>query len=542
MRKLPSGIAAANQSVQFGVEGALLSELAYEIVERRISDAQSLNKLKLEFCRKHHLDWMPRNSDILNALPSTLRQRYALNLRLKKVRSISGVNVIGVMSSPRACPHGRCVFCPMEKGFPMSYTSGEPAAMRGYQSGYDPYKQIMSRLEQLKAIGHEPSKVELVIQGGTFLAAPLDYQEHFVKRCLDAINGIDSNSLVEAKKISENGQVRNVGLTIETKPDWCKQSHVDRMLKFGVTRVELGVQVIDDEIYALTKRGHTVADVVDAFQIARDAGMKIVAHMMPGLPGSNFQKDLCSFRLLFEDPRFRPDMLKIYPTLVMRGTELYQWWERGLHRPFDTEQAVELIAQVKEMVPPWMRIMRVHREFPVQQIVAGVKKGNLRELALRRLAKRGKVCRCIRCREIGHRTLKEGIEVKPDRVRAVFREYLAAEGMEIFISFEDPEMDVLVGYLRLRLPSTKAHRPEVGTSTAIVRELHVYGQEVPVGRRYEGAWQHAGFGKRLLAEAESIAKERGMLKILVIAALGTKAYYKRLGYDYDGPYMAKSLN
>jgi elongator complex protein 3 len=524
------------------LEPSLLTELAIQVSELREADPDSLNRLKLEFCRKHHLNWMPRNSDILSALPDGFRESIVPSLRLKKVRSLSGVNVIGVMSSPRGCPHGRCVFCPVEKGFPMSYTSGEPAAMRGKQFDYDPFKQITSRLDQLRAIGHEPSKVELVIQGGTFLAAPMEYQEHFVKRCLDAVNGVDSATLDEAKKRAEISEARNVGLTIETKPDWCKESHVDQMLRFGATRVEIGVQVIDDNVYKLTNRGHAVSDVVEAFQVSRDAGFKIVAHMMPGLPGSDFQKDLKSFRLLFQDQRFRPDMLKIYPCLVMEGTELYNWWKSGGYQPYDTEQATELVAQVKEFVPPWVRIMRVHREFPVRLIIAGVKNGNLRELALKRLQDRGKRCRCIRCREVGHRTLKEQITVNPDRVRSMIQKYEASDGDEFFISVEDPEADTLIGYLRLRLPSSRAHRTEVDSSTAIIRELHIYGSEVPIGRRYRGAWQHSGFGRRLLEEAESQSRTQGVRKILVLSALGTKPYYERSGYSHVGPYMGKKLN
>lgn len=524
------------------LDSSLLSELASRVVDVGATDPDTLNRLKLEFCREHELSWMPRNSDILSVLPAQAREKYVPSLRLKKVRSISGVNVIGVMSSPRGCPHGRCVFCPMEKGFPMSYTSGEPAAMRGMQSGYDPHLQITSRLDQLRAIGHEPSKVELVIQGGTFLAAPSEYQEHFVKRCLDAITGFDSPNLEEAKARAEASVTRNVGLTIETKPDWCKQPHVDQMLRFGATRVEIGVQVIDDYVYQLTNRGHTVEDVVEAFRIAKDAGVKIVAHMMPGLPGSNFEKDLDSFRTLFNDPRFKPDMMKIYPCLVMEGTELYEWWKRGTYQAYDTEQAAELISKVKEFVPPWIRIMRVQREFPVQQIKAGPKKGNLRELAVARLKERGKRCRCIRCREVGHRTLKEQVEVRSEQVQLLTQEYEASEGKEIFISFEEPGADILVGYLRLRMPSEKAHRPEVDSRCAVVRELHVYGPEVPVGQRYEDAWQHSGYGRRLLAEAESTAKGLGADRILIMSALGTKAYYKRSGYEPVGPYVGKTLN
>jgi elongator complex protein 3 len=314
------------------------------------------------------------------------------------------------------------------------------------------------------------------------------------------------------------------------------------MLSFGATRVEIGVQVIDDYVYELTNRGHTVEDVVEAFLIAKDAGFKIVAHMMPGLPGSNFQKDLESFRILFQDSHFRPDMIKIYPCLVMEGTELYEWWKRGLYQPYDAEQAAELIAKVKEMVPPWIRIMRVQREFPVQQIQAGAKRGNLRELALMRLRENGKKCRCIRCREVGHKMLKENIKVQPDRIRLLVEEYDASGGEEFFISLEEPETDALMGYLRLRIPSENAHRHEVASSTGIIRELHVYGPEVPVGRRNGAAWQHTGFGRRLVAEAEAKAREQGARRMLIISALGTKGYYKRAGYDYVGPYMGKTLN
>ncbi|MGA3296817.1 MAG: tRNA uridine(34) 5-carboxymethylaminomethyl modification radical SAM/GNAT enzyme Elp3 [Candidatus Bathyarchaeia archaeon] len=518
----------------------LIAELVSQITERKISNQDSLNRLKLEFCKKHELSWMPKNSDILSVLSPAQKAQLAPRLQLKKVRSISGVNVIGVMSSPRGCPHGRCVFCPMEKGFPMSYTSGEPAAMRGIQFGYDPYKQINSRLDQLRAIGHEPSKVELVIQGGTFLAAPLEYQNTFVKRCFDALNHETSSTLEEAKNLAEISEIRNVGLTIETKPDWCKEEHVDQMLRFGATRVEIGVQLIDDEVYKLTNRGHDVADVVDSFQISKDAGLKVVAHMMPGLPGSDLDKDLQSFKLLFEDERFCPDMLKIYPCLVMEGTELYEWWKKGDYTPYDTEQAVELIARVKKFVPPWVRIMRVHREFPVQLIIAGVKKGNLRELALERLKSEGKNCRCIRCREVRHRALTQ--EFSLANLSSVKLEYRASGGIEVFLSKEDEDQDILVGYLRLRLPSPRAHRHEIDNQTAIVRELHIYGPEVPVGKKSLDAWQHKGLGQELLAEAEDMAKERGARKILVMSAIGTRAYYAKSGYNSEGPYMSKRLS
>ena len=519
-----------------------LADLISKLNQIEANDTVALNKMKLDFCKQHELRKMPRNSDILNMIPAAAKERLIGNLQLKKVRSISGVNVIGVMSSPHGCPHGRCVFCPMESGFPMSYVSGEPAAMRGFQNAYDPFAQITSRLNQLRAIGHSPSKVELVIQGGTFLAAPLDYQEKFVKRSLDAVNGIEAYSLDEAKSLAENATIRNVGLTIETKPDWCKKPHVDQLLRFGATRVEIGVQVLDDSVYELTNRGHTVQDVVESFQITKDAGLKIVAHMMPGLPGSTPEKDLESFRMLFEDERFRPDMVKIYPCLVVEGTALFEWWRKGKYSPYDTDQAVDLISKIKAIVPPWVRIMRVQREFPVKRIAAGPKSGNLRELAIKKLTLEGKRCRCIRCREVGHRTLKEKRSFDIERFLQVKRTYSASSGSELFISIEDPEADVLVGYLRLRFPSGEAHRSEIHEDSAIVRELHIYGPEVPVGQRSDNAWQHKGFGQKLLHEAEVQARSTGAKKMVVISALGTKSYYKRLGYSHDGPYMSKTLS
>jgi elongator complex protein 3 len=313
------------------------------------------------------------------------------------------------------------------------------------------------------------------------------------------------------------------------------------MLNFGCTRVEIGVQIIDDDVYKLTKRGHTVQDVVEAFQIARDAGFKIVAHMMPGLPGSNFQKDLASFKQLFEDSCFRPDMMKIYPCLVMEGTELFEWWERGEYKAFSTDDAVELIAQVKEFVPPWVRIMRVHREFPVHLITAGVKNGNLRELALRRLSERGKKCHCIRCREIGHRCLKDNVAVKPTDIETSVVDYESSGGKEFFISMEDRDREALIGYIRLRIPSQGRTRDEVDDRTALVRELHVYGPAVPVGQHRVGSWQHRGFGKKLLSEAERTARAEGASKVLVLSALGTKEYYGAEGYTPLGPYMSKRL-
>jgi len=506
---------------------------------------RDVHRVKLEVCRELHVP-VPKNSDLIRVMNPTERERLLEVLRIKPVRTISGVNVVAVMTKPWPCPHGRCAYCPggPQFGTPQSYTGHEPAAMRGIQHGFDPYLQVRSRIRQLEATGNPVSKVELIIMGGTFPAMPRGYQEDFVRRCLDAITGWESSTLEEAKKVAETSRIRNVGITAETRPDWAKEEHVNHLLRLGVTRVELGVQTIYDDIYKLVDRGHTVQDVVEATRILKDSGLKVVYHLMPGLPGSDFKRDLEAFRTIFGDARFKPDMIKIYPCLVLRGTKLYEWWREGRYQPYTTEEAARLIVEVKRFVPPWVRIMRVQRDIPSQLIEAGVNQSNLRQLVLRKLKEQGLRCRCIRCREVGHRWLKDGVAPDPENIRILVHREEASGGEDLFISVEDPINDVLIGYLRLRIPSDMAHRPEIQPeTTSIVRELHVYGPLVPVGEHLQDAWQHKGYGGMLLSEAERISlEEYDRRKIVVMSALGTKPYYMRFGYRYDGPYMSKRLS
>ncbi|MGB9672043.1 MAG: tRNA uridine(34) 5-carboxymethylaminomethyl modification radical SAM/GNAT enzyme Elp3 [Candidatus Norongarragalinales archaeon] len=507
---------------------------------------EHVNRIKLRVAAKYKLKRVPSNAEIIRALKADEKRRLLPVLRRKATRTISGVTVVAVMTRPYPCPQpSPCAYCPGGPpfGVPQSYTGFEPAAMRGLQHEFDPYAQVKSRIEQLKAIGHSVDKVELIVMGGTFPATPLEYQTWFVKRCLDAITGVESATLEEAKKAAETSHIRNVGITVETRPDWAREVHVDRMLDMGVTRVELGVQNPSDEVYAFVGWTHSVADVVEATRIAKDASLKVVYHMMPGLPKSSPEKDLEAFKRVFEDSAFKPDMIKIYPCLVLKGTKAYEWFLRGEYKPYTNEEAAELIVEVKRTVPPWVRIMRVQRDIPAPLIVAGVNRSNLRQLVQQKLKERGVRCRCIRCREVGHRFLADGVKPDPENIDVFITRYAASEGEEIFISAEDRTNDVLVGYLRLRIPSAKTHRPEIKAKPcAIVRELHVYGPLVPVGKRLAKAWQHKGFGAVLLDEAERIAREDyGLEKVLVISALGTKRYYMRFGYGYDGPYMAKML-
>jgi len=505
-----------------------------------------VNRVKMQIAAKYQLERVPSNAEIIRMLKAEEKRKLLPLLRRKTTRTISGVAVIAVMTQPYPCPQPEpCAYCPGGPpfGVPQSYTGFEPAAMRGLQNEFDPYLQVKSRIQQLQAIGHSVDKIELIVMGGTFPATPLDYQAWFVQRCLDAITGKESASLEEAKRDAETSRIRNVGITVETRPDWAKERHVDHMLGMGVTRVELGVQNPSDEIYRLVGRTHAVRDVVEATRVMKDSGLKVLYHLMPGLPGSNSEEDLGVFREIFTSPDFEPDMIKIYPCLVLRGTRAYEWYRGGTYRPYTDEEAANLVVEVKKVVPPWVRVMRVQRDIPAPLIVAGVKRSNLRQLVQEKLRERGVRCRCIRCREVGHRMAIDKVKPDPDEVKILTTRYAASGGEEIFISAEDPENDILIGYLRLRIPSERAHRPEVKAEPcSIVRELHVYGPLVPVGRRLAGAWQHRGFGGVLLGEAERISREDyGLRRVLVLSALGTKEYYVRFGYGCDGVYVSKML-
>lgn len=505
-----------------------------------------VNRVKMRTAAKYKLGNVPSNAEIIRLLKVEEKPKLLPLLRRKNTRTISGVTVIAVMTQPYPCPQpDPCAYCPggPRFGVPQSYTGFEPAAMRGLQNQFDPYRQVMSRIEQLQAIGHKVDKAELIIMGGTFPATPLDYQMWFVQRCLDAITGKETRSLGEAKKNAETSSIRNVGITVETRPDWAKEAHVDAMLGMGVTRVELGVQNPSDDIYRLVGRKHKVQDVVEATRIAKDAGLKIVYHLMPGLPGSDPRKDLKAYRDIFVNPDFKPDMIKIYPCLVLKGTKAYEWYCEGTYKPYANEEAANLIVEIKKTIPLWVRIMRVQRDIPAPLIVAGVNRSNLRQLVHQKLEEQRAKCRCIRCREVGHRMLIDKVKADPDEVKILTTKYAASEGEEVFISAEDPEKDVVIGYLRLRIPSEKAHRPEIKEGPcSIVRELHIYGPLVPVGKRMGKAWQHKGYGSILLAQAENITREDyGFKKILVISALGTKQYYMRFGYQYNGVYVSKML-
>ncbi len=517
-----------------------------EIIDILLSKDQptrrDLEKAKFEVTQKYNFGYIPSNSEIIRLLEDDEREQLIPILRRKATRAMSGVNVVAVMTKPYACPHGRCAFCPggPENDSPQSYTGHEPAAMRGAQNEFDPFDQVRSRMEQLEAIGHVVDKIDLIVMGGTFPASPIDYQRWFMKGCLDAITMKPSDSLEEAKLNAETSSTRNVGITFETRPDQLEPCNIDGMLDLGGTRVEIGVQNVYDDIYELVDRGHTVQHVVDGTKVMKDAGLKICYHMMPGLPGSSFERDLEGFKTIFNDPMFKPDMLKIYPTLVVKGTRLYDWWTNNEYEPFTTEDGVELLSKVKPIIPPWIRVMRVQRDIPLHQIEAGVTKSNLRQLVKARLKELGTSCNCIRCREVGHRT-RDGVQVDSDSLGVIHRKYEASGGIEDFISAEDKNQ-TLIGFIRLRIPSENPHRPEITSKTGLIRELHVYGEMTPVGEAAQD-WQHQGWGEKLMLEAEKTAQEQyDMDRMIVMSALGTKQYYERLGYQKENVYVGKLLS
>ncbi len=516
------------------------------ILSKKIKSKDELHKTKIKLCKKYNLRTIPRDSEILAKLPTDRLENGAAQnlLRKKSTRTLSGVSIIAAMTSPEQCPHGKCIPCPggPERNTPQSYTGYEPAAMRACCNNFDPFLQVRSRIEQLHAIGHVTDKVDLIIMGGTFTARLPEYQQWFVKRCFDALNNQCSRTLEYAKKKNETAPSRCIGLTIETRPDWFRLQHADHALYAGATRVELGVQTVFDTILSEMKRGHTVADSIAATRIAKDAGFKVCYHLMPGLPGSTEKKDIEAFHVLFTDENFKPDMIKIYPTLVIEGTKLYDLWQQGDYTPLSTEQASLLIARIKKNVPEWVRIQRIQRDIPSQEICTGIKKSNLRQYVEKEMQKQRTACRCIRCREIGHVSVEKTKLMTDDSLCLVHRRYKASNGEELFISLEDEQQDVLVGYLRLR-DIVNPHRPELQREPCmIIRELKVLGREASLGERSPEAYQHRGYGKKLIIEAERICSEEfGKKRIFVLSGVGVKPYYRKVGFSDEGIYLAKTI-
>lgn len=462
---------------------------------------------------------------------NTKEKMYTGETKKKPVRSRSGVTPLTVVLKPRKCDHGTCIYCPGGDHVPQSYTDKSPAIMRAMSLNYDAYEQVVYRLKVLENMNHSTEKIELILLGGTFLQYPLEYQYEFIKKCYDALNGSDSKDLEEAKKINETAKHRMVAMCIENRPDNCSEEEIKRMREFGCTRVEIGVQIPDDEIYKKINRGHTVKDVIGATRRLKDAGFKVGYHLMPGLPFSNYENDLEKFRTIFSSIDFRPDQLKIYPCQIVSDSPLAKSYKKIGYVPFDTQKTKKIVAEIIRMVPEYCRIMRIMREIPKEKMLEPPIKLDLRKDIEDKFRDEGIKVKEIRMREVGFNDSEE----KNLNLRIL--EYDASGGKEYFLEVIDSN-EVLYGLLRLRF--TEGIFLDEIKNCALIREIHVYGRSLNIGEK-NGRVQHTGIGKWLMSEAEKIVREKKIKKIAVISGVGVREYYRKLGYGKVGEYMVKEL-
>ncbi|MDP7430179.1 MAG: tRNA uridine(34) 5-carboxymethylaminomethyl modification radical SAM/GNAT enzyme Elp3, partial [Flavobacteriales bacterium] len=547
-------------------------EIIAELKKKELT-ARAFAKLKRDLSQKYKLKDIPTNIQILLQCNKEEIKLLKNKLLTKPTRTISGVAPVAIMTKPARCPHGKCIYCvgginSPWGDVPQSYTGHEPATMRGVRNDYDSYLQVFNRLEQYALLAQNFEKVEIIIMGGTFTSTPKEYQEEFVlgvykalndfselffedefnyikfkeffelpgemrskertkniKRKLLELKSKNNFTLEEEKQRNETSNVKCVALCIETKPDWALLEHGNEMLKQGCTRVELGIQSVYDDVLKFVNRGHDSKVSKKSLQVLRDLGFKVNIHYMPGLPLTDRKRDLEGMKQLFSDPNYRPDMIKIYPCMVAEGTPLYELYKKGKFEAISAEEAASRIFEWKKVVPEYCRIQRIQRDVPTKMWKSGVEMTNLRQFMHNKYEIN---CRCIRCRE------PKGKKVNWDGIKIKVMEYSASNGKEYFISAESD--DILIGFCRLRFPSVIL-REEITSTSALIRELHVYGTATALGE--EGNVQHKGFGKKLMQKAEEIASVNGKDKMVVISGVGVRGYYKKLGYEKEGPYMVK---
>ena len=552
--------------------------LIKEILKQNIKDRDNVIKLRDKLAKKYKPRKIPSLIEILINAPIEKIPELKERLLTKPTRTLSGVTPIAIMTKPFPCQHGKCSYCPGGPNscfgdVPQSYTGREPATMRAIRNKFDPYLQIFNRLEQYIIMGHSIEKVELIIMGGTFPSFPKKYQEDFIKYSFKALNDFSKlffkkngkfnyvkfkeffelptndfenkertkrfhNKLLKLKKtttlekeqkINETSQVRCTALCVETRPDYGLLKEGNQMLKLGCTRIELGIQSVYDDVLKKVNRGHTIKETINSIRILKDLGFKVAGHYMPGLPNTNYKKDLKGMKELFSNENFKPDMLKIYPTMVSKGTKLYFDYKKGTYKPLTTKQAAKLISEFKKLVPEYCRIIRIQRDIPTKEWEAGVGLTNFRQYLTQNYDIK---CRCIRCREPRNK------KISWKHTKLKINEYSASKGKEFFISIEDIKNDLLIGFIRMRFPS-KSLRKEITSNSSLIRELHVYGTSVPLGTK--GLVQHKGIGKKLLKKAEEIAKNNNKNKMIIISGVGVRPYYYKLGYKKQGPYVVKIL-
>jgi elongator complex protein 3 len=573
-------INALNSKVNFGLDirGKLQNinrraRPAKRGIKKLRRDTESFSELKKNICFELKLLMPPTNADLREHYEKLVARKIIKRspqlekiLMSRKIRTQSGVAVVAVLTKSYPCP-GKCLYCPTEKDMPKSYLSNEPAVMRAISAQFNPYRQVRGRLRSLELNGHQTDKIELIVMGGTFSALPGRYRKWFIYQCFKACNEYSKKFEVQSAKFkdldlllskeqrkNEKAKHRVIGLTLETRPDFIDEGEIINFRNLGCTRVELGVQSLYNDVLDKNKRGHKIEATIEATKLLKDAGFKINYHMMPGLPGSNPKKDFLMFQKLFSDPNFQPDMLKIYPTLVIKNSPLYKLWQKGEYRPLTDNQFKKIILKIKEeAIPPYVRISRLVRDVPATSIVAGPKISNLRQLIVPQSQ-----CPCIRCREV-RADYKINEKILLDRI-----DYNASGGKEIFLQFINSpspfkgegrgEVKKLFALLRLRIPSDKNHFIPALRNSAIIREVHTYGKlksinvsgkkSLPASLRevLPAGPQHFGLGKRLMAEAEKIAKkEFGLNHIAVISGIGARNYYRKLGYKLKDTYMVKYI-
>lgn len=510
-----------------------------------IKNRSDLDDVRRKICKKHQLESLS-NSDIFQEYRLLLHKKEITKnellekiLKKRSIRTLSGIAPVAVLTKPYPCP-GTCAYCPHEDDVPTSYLSNEPAVMRAIRCSYDPYKQVILRLQALENNGHHPNKIELIVIGGTWSYLPTKYKYWYILNCFKAANDYQrkninlkdaypkNRKLDDLKKFLKKEQRRNekakyqlIGLTLETRPDYINEDEVIEMRELGCTRVEIGAQVVDDNILKLNKRGHGVKEIVTATQLLKDYGFKTTYHLMPALPGSNPAQDLRLFKKLFLDERFQPDQIKLYPTVVTKGSLLYRWYKAGKYKPYSDKALQNLIMKCKEFVPRYVRIIRLIRDIPGESIIAGNKITNLRQI----MKDRGVKCECIRCREARDK--------KIEKYKINIIKYSASGGTEYFISADSVDGQTLYGFCRLRINTNSKVCP------AFVRELHVYGELVPVGHKKK--IQHSGLGRELMLRAEKITKQNKVETLAVISGVGVRGYYRKLGYKLKNTYMIKTI-
>ncbi len=528
-----------------------VEEFVKHIFHQKIRDQKAIHDLKGKFSTRFKRSFFA-NVELIEAYRGLILKgelpddrEFWKVLRKRSVRSLSGIASITVIMKAYPCP-GKCIFCPTEPGMPKSYLSNEPAIMRAILNDFDAYRQTRNRLDSLRKSGHHTDKIDVIVSGGTFSFYPHRYQTDFTRNIFNALNYPlpKARSLLEAQTINEKAEHSCIGLSFETRPDHITERELLRMRELGCTKIEIGVQSLNDKVLAMNRRGHGIAETQKAIQLIRDAAYKINCHMMPNLYGSTPEIDYQDFAELFENPAYRPDWLKIYPCMVVPWSQLEGIFKQGKHKAYSDEALVELLVKMKQVVPEYVRITRLYRDIPAPTILEGSKVSNLRQMVHMAMEKRGLECRCIRCREI------KGDKVHIDELTLKVKPFEASEGQEFFITFEDEKKDKLASLLRLRFSSYslngKRHFIKELEGAALVREVHTYGEQVRVqggegGVSEGGESQHIGLGRRMMKKAEEIALQNGFKKIAVISGIGVREYYRKLGYRLEGTYMVREL-